>query len=139
VNSAYFDTSALVKTLIRESGSATAERAWEAALWWHAGRAAHVETCAALAAARRQRRISAAEHVAAKDALAFVWPKVRVVELSAAVMNLASDLAEREGLRGYDAIHLASALRVADVIVSADVELLAAAQRSGLQVIDART
>lgn len=38
-----------------------------------------------------------------------------IVELSAKVAKRAGELAERRGLRGFDAIHLASALEVEDL------------------------
>jgi predicted nucleic acid-binding protein len=46
-----------------------------------------------------------------------------------------AELAEREALRGYDAVHLAAALTVgADVLTSTDAALCAAAERRGLHV-----
>jgi hypothetical protein len=62
-----------------------------------------------------------------------------VIEVSASLALSAGELAERHGLRGYDAVHLAAAVTVAaDVIVSADSDLLVAAATEGLAVIDAR-
>jgi len=40
------------------------------------------------------------------------WTAVSVVDVSDSLVRLAGDLAERHGLRGFDAIHLASALVV---------------------------
>jgi uncharacterized protein len=62
------------------------------------------------------------------------------IEVTAALAQSAGDLAEVHGLRGYDAVHLAAAVLIAaDVVVSADAELLRAAIASGLAVIDARS
>lgn len=62
-----------------------------------------------------------------------------VIEVSASLALAAGELAERHGLRGYDAVHLAAAVTVAaDVIVSADSDLLVAAATERLAVIDAR-
>ena len=53
------------------------------------------------------------------------------------VVALASDLAEEEALRGYDAIHLATALRAkVALFTSADAPLCEAAGRRGLHVAD---
>jgi predicted nucleic acid-binding protein len=67
-----------------------------------------------------------------------------IVEIDAVVVGSAMALAEARGLRGYDAVQLASALRVhrartmmdapAITLVCADGELSAAALREGLAV-----
>ena len=62
------------------------------------------------------------------------------VQLHPALLAHAEELAEREELRGYGAVHLASAeLTEADALVTADRALIEAGQRCGLTVIDART
>ncbi|GBC95061.1 hypothetical protein HRbin16_00848 [bacterium HR16] len=68
----------------------------------------------------------------------------RVVLTVPAIVRQAMELAERHGLRGYDAIQLASALAVQQeltyygaeplVFVSADDELNRAAQAEGLRI-----
>jgi hypothetical protein len=51
------------------------------------------------------------------------------------LVAIAADLADNEGLRGYDAVHLAAALTVdATVLSSADSALCAAAARRGLHI-----
>ena len=61
-----------------------------------------------------------------------------MVELSAKVAGRAGDLAERRGLRGFDAIHLASALEVEELtglmpdFCCYDVRLREAASGEGL-------
>lgn len=51
----------------------------------------------------------------------------------------AGDLAEQHGLRGYDAVHLATALAAGvDAMVTADADLLRAAPICGLSILDAR-
>ena len=89
--------------------------------------------------ARRQRRLSNAQQMQAKAALHSHWQDVFVVEVTEPVVEDAGDLAEQEALRGYDAVHLASALRAAvDVLITADAEMIRAAQNRGLKVIDSR-
>jgi predicted nucleic acid-binding protein len=139
VSSVYFDTSALVKILIHESGSASAVRAWHAADSVSCSRLLPAEAQAALAMARRQRRLSDVQHIQAKAALEKHWQDVFVVEVTESVVEDAGDLAEQEALRGYDAVHLASALRAAvDVLITADAEMIGAAKTRGLKVIDSR-
>ena len=62
------------------------------------------------------------------------------MEVTESLVWTAGRLAEEEGLRGYDAVHLAAALAVAGtdtVFISGDQELLAAAARLGLAVAQA--
>ena len=59
-------------------------------------------------------------------------------------MNTAAELVRRHGLRGFDAVHLSSALllyRVTDgacILVAADRQLLAPTTAEGLPVLDLR-
>lgn len=64
-----------------------------------------------------------------------LWGAVDRLDVSEPLARLAGELAEHHGLRAYDAVHLASAVSVADaelVLVAADGNLLAAARRLGL-------
>jgi uncharacterized protein len=143
------DSSALVKRYVVERGSG-----WMAALLdpgsgvaIYAAAVTEVEVVAALA-----RRIRGGSLAAADGALAIgavrrdLAGRVRRLALSAGVLARATDLAERHALRGYDAIQLAAALEANAMrsgegagtltLVSADVELNAAAAAEGLAVDD---
>ena len=134
---AYFDTSALIKLIIEEAGSESAKQLWDASASTFGGRLVYPGGRAALASARRGGRLSAAGLRSAKARLAELWDQILVVELSAQVADAAGDLAERYALRGYDAVHLASALTIKDmdrVFVTWDRDLSLAAARAGLPV-----
>ncbi len=136
---AYFDTSAFVKLLIWEPGSAISRQAWQDAGTVASGRLLYAEARAGLAAAHRDRRLTARSHADAKQALQELWDRIYEVDASTVVVRRAGDLAEQEALAGYDAVHLASALRAgAEFFVCADARLIHAASRCGLAVIDAR-
>jgi predicted nucleic acid-binding protein len=140
VSTAYFDTSAFMKLFVAESGSTTAFRAWQQVSAVVGGRLLYVEARASLAAALRGARLTLQTYAEAKKSLEELWKRVDVVEVSPVVTQLAGDLAEQHTLRGYDAVHLASALRTqADVLVCADHDLLYAARHRGLAVIDAQS
>ena len=131
----YLDTSTLIKLLIDEPGSDQAVHIWNSADRLVSVGLIEVEGRAALAAAERAHRLTPAEHRRAKTALAAHLDQVDIVEVTPDLVTAASRLAEREGLRGYDAVHLAAALVVGvDAIASADTELCAAAARRGLSV-----
>jgi predicted nucleic acid-binding protein len=136
---AYFDTSAFLKLILQERGSQTVERAARAATRLLSVTVVFAEAGAALAAAHRSRRLADSDYALAKRSLAAIWAPVFAIVPDNPLVHRATMLAEQEALRGYDAVHLASALELpADMFVCADAELLTAARRCGLQVVDAR-
>jgi predicted nucleic acid-binding protein len=131
----YVDTSTIIKLLIHEVGTEQAAAIWDAPDSLASARVAHVEARAALAAAQRQRRITAAALRNSMVGLELLWSQLFVVEIDEALMRLAGDLATTHGLRGYDAVHLAAAHLVrADVFSSADDRLCKAASADGFHV-----
>lgn len=98
-------------------------------------RLAHPEVRAALAAAARDHRITGPGLRRAEHDWAAFWSAVRPVELTPAVEQSAGRLAGDHGLRGADAVHLASALAVGpgDLVVAAwDRRLRAGVLGAGL-------
>ena len=131
----YVDTSTLIKLLIVEAGTIEAGIIWDAPDVLAVSRVGHVEARAALAAARRQERVTADVFDTAVVGLELLWSQISVVELDERLMRLAGDLATAHGLRGYDAVHLAAATVVeADVFSSADTRLCVAAGAVGFHV-----
>ena len=108
----YFDSSAFVKLLVEEGGSDLAATLWDGCDAAVSSRLAYPEVCAALAAARRGRRLSAADLTRAELAWEGYWVAVRAVELTERVTTHAGQLARAHALRGADAVHLASLLAV---------------------------
>jgi predicted nucleic acid-binding protein len=96
---------------------------------------------AAAAGIRRAGRIRARELRAAVDEIDELYGALRVVALDDSLARAAGDLAERHALRGYDAVHLASALAVDEpgqlVVATWDRELAAAAVAEGRMVVPA--
>lgn len=133
----YVDTSTLLKRLLDEEGSDQANAIWESAEHLVSAATLVVEARAALAAAERGRRLSPAEHRAAKQQLRFLLRQVDTIALDDDVLEVAADLAETEALRGYDAVHLAVALEVGVAsLTSSDSALCDAAARRGLYVLN---
>lgn len=136
----YFDASALVKLVVEEDGSDLAAQLWDGCDAAVASRLAHVEVCAALAAAQRNHQLDDDDAAAARDAWAGYWASVRPVELTGAVERSAGELARVHALRGADAVHLASAMAVgaAELVVAVwDARLASAARAAGLAVAPA--
>jgi uncharacterized protein len=131
----YVDTSSLLKLLIDEDGSERAVLLWDRADVLASVILVAVEARAALAAAERAARLTVSQHRMAKQELAALLDELTIIEVTEDLIAHASELAETDALRGYDAVHLAAALAVeANVITSADAELCDAALRHGLHV-----
>ena len=134
----YFDTSALVKLLVLETGSPLAVALWERADAVVTSRIADVEVKSVLAAAERIGRIDAAPAAAARDRWKELWPSLAKVEVTASLTEHAAELADRRPLRAGDALHLASALLLRDarpVLAAWDKRLAAAGRAEGLTVL----
>ena len=131
----YVDTSTLLKLIIDEDGSARALTIWSATDAVASVNLIMVEARAALAAAHRARRLTQAQLRSAVADLEALVSDLHVVPVTDELVASASELAENEALRGYDAVHLAAALLVeATVLSSADTALCAAAARRGLHI-----
>jgi uncharacterized protein len=98
---------------------------------------AEVEARAGLARARRGRRLTARKEREAWARFARIWSTSAILDVDRTLLVIATDLAGRRGLRGYDAVQLASGIRAADVtgapgFVCLDHELNTAAAAEGL-------
>lgn len=99
----------------------------------------YVETAAALAQAQRMDRLSVRQHRAAVKLLDRLWDEVDVAEVDEAVVRRAAELARRFGMRGYDAVHCASAEQLDDddvVAASGDRHVLRAWTELGMATFD---
>ncbi|HEY7100632.1 MAG TPA: type II toxin-antitoxin system VapC family toxin [Mycobacteriales bacterium] len=131
----YFDTSAFVPLLVVEVGTPAGRELWETADEVAAARLLYVETAAALARARRLGRLGPRQHRASVAGLDDLWQDFRVLDVDDALVVRAAELADRCALRGYDAVHCASAERIDApdlVVASGDKEVLAACADLGL-------
>jgi hypothetical protein len=148
----FLDSSAALKRYLNETGSAWVEGLFDPSAGNTVFIAAvtGVEILAAITRRARGGSIPPLDAVAACAQFRVdLLTDYHVVELSPAVLAHAMDLAETLGLRGYDAVQLASALAVhaersalglpALTLVSADTELNAAAAAEGLLVEDPNT
>jgi predicted nucleic acid-binding protein len=136
----YFDSSALVKLVVAETGSDLAAELWDGCDAALASRLAYPEVRAALAAACRNHDLSQDELDTAEHAWEQYWAAVRPVELTAAVERHSGELARSHALRGADAVHLASALAIGDpglIIAVWDRRLHSGAATAGLTLAPA--
>ena len=138
----YFDTSAIIKLYLREAHSEDVATLFTTAQFVSSHEIAFVETRAALASAKRSNRLNEEEHAISVRNFCDDWARgMTPVVTDDGLLERAAELAEGFGLRGYDAMHLASAARVglqlpALNFVSFDRTLNRAARLIGLQLPD---
>ena len=133
----YFDTSAVIPLLIAETGSQVAANVWDSADRVVSIRLVYPEARAALAQARRLDRVTARDLRRAVREPDSRLEEMDLVEIDDPIAHLAGEKAEQHALRGYDAVHLAAALRVHDsdvVLIAGDRALVGAANSEGLAV-----
>ncbi len=136
----FVDTSALVKLYIDEKGSeAMAARARESRL--ASSILAYAEIYATFARRRREDLLTEDEHSSSTDRFERDWQSVIVVPMRPEVARRVPDLVGRHPLRGADAVHLASALSLAEAglevtFAASDARLLAATAGEGLEMFD---
>lgn len=137
----YLDTSAWVKLYVCEPGSKELRAYATKAEAMAASVVAYPEARAAFARLKVQGISTEAKHQQRVTQLKLDWENMLRIELSQAVVHTAGDLAEVYGLRGFDSIHLASALWLKEQSSTPlsfavfDQRLRAAAERAGLAVV----
>jgi predicted nucleic acid-binding protein len=118
-----------------EEGSELATELWASTYPAASSILAYPEGRAALAAARRHGRLKGTQHAQALSAFEELQPELIAIGVDTALARRAGELAEDLGIRGYDAVHLATALELRDeevVLVTWDLDLARAAERVGL-------
>jgi predicted nucleic acid-binding protein len=136
---AYFDASALVKRHVEERGSLeTIEFAVRADVV-ATSPVSRAEVAAALAKAVRAKLLDEDEAREAQRAFAAQWSDIAKIPVTEALVSRAESLAWEYGLRGYDAVQLASAALFQESVGTAvrlatfDRQLWTAAQGAGFQ------
>jgi predicted nucleic acid-binding protein len=142
----FFDSSALVKFYVNETGTVWVRSFTDSEdNVIHVASLAKVETVSALTRRLRRRDITQAEFDNACDDLEQDFAtQYRVVSLTEEIIEEAATLAKKHGLRAYDAVQLAASLDTSRIVsqiestqltlVCADLELNAAARAEGLNV-----
>jgi predicted nucleic acid-binding protein len=146
----YFDTSALVKRYVMEPGSEWVQQITDART--ASGQPCHVialsaigivEAIAAIARRYRLGQLDGAQRQGLTNLfLTHSHGEYQITAVRARQIDLAIALVQSHPLRGYDALHLATALVLRDelraarlsapILVAADTNLCAAAQAEGL-------
>jgi predicted nucleic acid-binding protein len=148
----FFDSSALAKRYVTESGTAWVQALADPAAGnsLYVARITLVELVSAISRRRKKGDLTpAAAGAALTDVRADFTSSYYVIEVTAALVEQAQALAEKHTLRGYDAVQLATALEVNAAyvaagqlpitLVSADLDLNAAGTGEGMIADDPNT
>ena len=138
----YLDTSALIKRFVTEKGSELVQAIVIRETPVATAKIAYAEVYAGLARKHREGHLSATGYGLACRQFGIDWDADVRVDLRDEILFLARDLIQRHPLKGFDGIHLASALSLKNaldeenVLVAADNRLLRAARTEGLQTLN---
>jgi len=135
----YLETSNLVKLYVKEADSGEISSLVSNAEAVATSIIAYVESRAAFARKSREKGITEEDHKRIKKDLDSDWRRLFIIKLTDALVKSAGDLAEKCSLRGFDALHLASALELQKAVSnpvmfsSSDARLRESAKAEGLQ------
>ena len=138
----YLDTSALVKRFVVERGSPLVQALVSREGPVATAKIAYAEVHAGLARKHREGHLPGSQYALACRQFEADWQAYIRVDLQDEILVLARDLIQRHPLRGYDAIHLASAINLQSVLgeeitfVAADGGLLRAARAEHLRPLN---
>lgn len=141
----HLDTSALIKRFVAEKGSALVQAVVIRNGPIAAAKIAYVEVYAGLSRKHREGHLSDRMYALSCRQFESDWHAYVRVEMGDEILLMARDLIQRYPLRGFDAIHLASALSLRSALAeeitfaAADDRLLRAARAEHLQVLNVET
>jgi len=136
----YLDTSSLVKLYVEEEDSPKIADFVKSSRMTVTSLVAYAEARAAFARRFREKAFTSHEY---RDLISFFeedWGNYVIVSVTEELVHLAGDLAEKHSLRGFDAIHLSSAVTLhkeisTPIIFScSDQKLQKASQLEGMRM-----
>lgn len=136
----YLDTSALVKQYVLEAGSKDVQKLIRSADHSGTSLITRAEMASAMARAVQRKLLVSTEAEVAWNEFLTDWSSLSRLSVSRQIADRASTLAWEYTLRGYDAMHLASAvlwqetLETQITVATFDRELWSAAEQTGLTV-----
>jgi len=114
----YLDTSSLVKLYVEEDESFKVDALVKSSEVTATSIVAYAEARAAFARRFREKAFTKDEYNRLKEFFDKDWNRYLILSVTGDMIRLASDLAEKHALRGFDSIHLASALTLGQELSS---------------------
>ena len=139
----YLDTSSLVKLYVEEEASLKIETLVRSSEATATSIVSYAEARAAFARRFREKSFTSDEHDRIKEFFDKDWRNYFILNLTQDMVKLAGNLAEKYALRGFDSIHLASALILQQEVSTSvvfscfDSKIEKAAMREGLDNFEA--
>lgn len=106
----YCDTSALIKRYVEEEGTELVDALWEKSKGIATSTVAFAEALAAFSRRHREGLLSVKEYKAAVEKFKGDYASLILVPIDTALNHAIETIIKKYPLRGFDAIHLASAL-----------------------------
>jgi len=137
----YLDTSALLKKYFKETGSSDIISIWKKSDAIITSSVAYAETMATIFRKKRETNVDESIFMSVIKTFQKDWLTFITVEVKDDLNKLINKIVASHPLRGFDAVHLASALTlhdaIHDIMVFAcyDKRLLKAAKGEGLQTL----
>lgn len=137
----YLDTSALIKRYIWESGSEQVRQVFRENVMIITSKVAYAEIYAAFTRRMREGDLARVRYGQVCRLFELEWPAYLIVEVHDEVLHLSRDLIKKYPLRGFDALHLASAkslrqhLKTSITFGGADQRLLESAKAEGFKLL----
>ena len=131
----YLETSNLIKLYVEEEGTAEIKSLVKGADIVATSIISYAEARAALSRKYKEGGIEKRDYKLIKREFESDWNKYFILHVNNDIIKATGDLAEKHGLRGFDALHLASALSLKEksatsvTFSSADRKLAQAAER----------
>lgn len=141
----YLDTSALIKRFVAEKGSPLIQTIVTQKGPVATAKIAYAEVYAGLTRKHREGHLSDASYALSCRQFESDWGAYIRIDLRDEILLMARDLIQRYPLRGFDAIHLASALSLKSALglgitfAAADERLLRAAEAEQLRALNVET
>ena len=135
----YFDTSALVKKYISETGSENADKLFLSASEIYISIIGHVEAVSSFRRLLLEKEIKKKDYELLKSEIAQDFKYFNVIDVSSEIVYDAVKVIDKYQLKSLDSLHLAAALAVKtdiDYFISSDQKLLKAAENEGFKVIN---
>ena len=134
----YLDTSSLVKLYVEETASADVNELVGSAEVTATSLIAYAEARAAFARRYKENAFPDRDYKRLRSRFESDWKNFLSIQVTREIVRMAGELAEKHGLRGFDAIHLASAMTLREKLASRvtfscyDIRLQNASQREKL-------
>lgn len=137
----YFDSSALVKRYVRETGSDAVESIFHKQVQCFTAGLTYCELYACFGRLLRMDFFTKRQLTGLSQAFEADWTQMTIVELTSELRERVPKIVAASALKGGDVVQLCSALMAAElreglVFVAADLPLLNAARKQGLLILN---